>query len=980
MKTKFEERYERLNKAQKEAVDTIEGPVMVIAGPGTGKTTILTLRIANILEKTDTPPSGILAITFTEAGVKSMRMKLRDVIGARADEVRIHTFHGFASSIIHEFPEHFPHISSARQLSDIETDAYIRTILTEKKFAKLRPFGNPDLYVGSILRTISDSKKEAWSPGMLRSFAQEEIGRIKSDESMISTRGATKGQLKAEGLKRIEKCERTLLFADVYEKYEEMKKSEEAIDFDDQIIELLLAFERDELLLRLVQEKFLYLFIDEHQDTNDSQNLLVRMIANFFENPNLFVVGDEKQAVYRFQGASVENFLTFQSIWKSMKVISLTENYRSHQSILDAGYSLIENNYSEDEHKNLRVKLSSGTKAKSKPIDFVMAGNNEAALKYLVESVSGIRESEPKKTIAIITRTNRDIERVLSVLESNGIQASAERGADIFSHPLGSIFFDVIAFLADPGKVELLARTLSVGLWRLEFSKSAEIIRNVRAGKIQGIEREIPELRSLLRDITDSGAVGYLIRAALISGFTDRAIRDPLASEVWRGIVALAQDIAQKDSITDPKLLIETLLSYRASAESKSIKVKAGRSDALVLIMTAHGSKGLEYDYVYLPFATEETWMPRSRSSYFILPKERGEGDEVKDARRLFYVALTRARSHVTVLAGLSDGLGRELTPLRFLSEIDPATMLKIELPAVSETPVEKVSIEDQKRDELIEYSKNSLIERGLSVTALNHFMVCPNLFFFKSILRVPEAPSSSSEKGNAMHEALSRVWMLEEKTETSVTETIVVTVREYFGRSLLHAGEKEIIVEELIAAAPIVTKALLNHFKMEGRILTEIPMEVRFSHTVGNEDVEIPLRGKLDALLETPDKIYVYDYKTKEAMSIAAIRGETKNEEGGYFRQLIYYKILISENSKYKAKAVEPSLVFVKPDDKGRCPIITLPVVSEDVERVKSEARKLVEAVWTGSILKKRCEDDECDGCALMDATFMEQMKETEE
>jgi DNA helicase-2/ATP-dependent DNA helicase PcrA len=114
----FEERYKRLNKAQKDAVDTIDGPVMVIAGPGTGKTTILTLRIANILKETDTPASGILALTFTDAGVKAMRLKLREIIGGRADEVRLHTFHGFASSVIAEFPEHFPHLSRAKQITD----------------------------------------------------------------------------------------------------------------------------------------------------------------------------------------------------------------------------------------------------------------------------------------------------------------------------------------------------------------------------------------------------------------------------------------------------------------------------------------------------------------------------------------------------------------------------------------------------------------------------------------------------------------------------------------------------------------------------------------------------------------------------------------------------------------------------------------------------------------------------------------------
>ncbi len=214
---------------------------------------------------------------------------------------------------------------------------------------------------------------------------------------MISTRGATKGKLKAEGLKRIEKCEKTILFADVYEQYEAQKRNPSTnsgqgrkMDFDDLIIELLTTLRTDELLLRLLQEKFLYIHVDEHQDTNDSQNILIRTLADFFENPNLFVVGDEKQAIYRFQGASVDNFLHFQNIWKDMKVISLADNYRSHQSILDASFSMIENNYAEGQHQNLRVKLSAGRDEKAKPVDVIMTGNIEAEEKYLVEELKTI--------------------------------------------------------------------------------------------------------------------------------------------------------------------------------------------------------------------------------------------------------------------------------------------------------------------------------------------------------------------------------------------------------------------------------------------------------------------------------------------------------------------------------------------------------------------------------------------------------------
>ncbi|MDQ5969192.1 MAG: ATP-dependent helicase UvrD/PcrA, partial [Patescibacteria group bacterium] len=179
----FEEKYKNLNKEQKKAVDTIEGPVLVVAGPGTGKTTILTLRIAEILRKTDTPAHGILAITYTDAGVRAMREKLREIIGNRAHEVYIHTFHSFASSMMSEYPDHFLRIGDFKQMTDVDQESLIRDIISESEFAPLRPLGRPDAYMASIIRTISDAKKDAFTPDMVREYVKQEIKNVKSDDS-----------------------------------------------------------------------------------------------------------------------------------------------------------------------------------------------------------------------------------------------------------------------------------------------------------------------------------------------------------------------------------------------------------------------------------------------------------------------------------------------------------------------------------------------------------------------------------------------------------------------------------------------------------------------------------------------------------------------------------------------------------------------------------------------------------------------------
>lgn len=959
----FSTLYSRLNPAQKLAVDTIEGPVMVIAGPGTGKTTILTLRIANILRTTDTPPSGILAITFTDAGVKAMKAKLRDIIGSRADEVRIHTFHGFAASVMSEFPEHFIETDGFTQMSDVEASELMRGILEAEEFAPLRPLGKPDLYVYPLLAAISEAKREALTASSIREYAGEEIERITNDEASISTRGSSKGELKADAKKKIERLEKTVLFADVYERYEELKKEEELLDYDDLILNVVLAFGRDELLLRLVQEKFLYLLVDEHQDTNDSQNLMIRLIADFFENPNLFVVGDEKQAIYRFQGASVENFLKFEKAWPSMKVISLEDNYRSHQHILDASFAMIETNYAEGEHEKLRVKLRAGNGKDAKSIDLVEPADRSEAEAYLAGELRRIEKEEPEKTVAIISRTNKDVDRVVRLAEENDIDISAERSIDIFSHPVGNLFFSLMECVKDPLDTEALGKTVVAGLWGFDLESSIPVLQRLKKGHVD----VVPQMKAIRALLTDDSPIFFLMQVAEISGFSRLVARDPSYVEVWRGIIGLAGKIVKQYHITDPLILLEKLIAYKVSSEGKRIKISVGRSDSKISVMTAHGSKGLEFDYVFIPYATEESWLPRKRVSHFTLPSKKLEkdGDDIRDARRLFYVALTRAREHAVVMSPIEDVAGDLNTPLRFIAELDAKAVKRISLSIntlSSQFAISKSAnvLANKKKwylsggRKLVDYAKNTLLERGLSVTALNHFMHCPAEFLFKSVLRLPEAPSATAEKGIAMHTAFDRIWKMKEgeRTEENMVRTIIATATDSVNASYLRAFEKETIIRELTKSAPIVIKSLYPHFHTQGEVSTETWSECMYS--------DIRLHGKLDAVMETASDTLVFDYKTKKKMSAAEIKGETANSDGGYFRQLVFYKMLLG-------KDITPSLVFLTPDEKGRCDIQTVAITDADIENVKKNIDALKESVWSGAVVSTDCEEEKCEWCGLL-------------
>jgi DNA helicase-2/ATP-dependent DNA helicase PcrA len=938
---------------------------MVIAGPGTGKTTILTLRIANILRKTDTPPSGILAITFTESGVKAMRIKLREIIGNRADEVRIHTFHGFAASVINEFKDHFVHLERTTQITEIESESIIRALLEQKEFHDLRPYGNPDFYVQKIISSISDCKREALTPEMVTAYAKDKIQKIKSDDDSYSTRGKTKGELKAEFVKQIEKCERTFVFSGIYSAYENKKKEERKIDFDDLISELLIALRKDELLLRILQEKFLYILVDEHQDTNNSQNELITKLADFFDTPNVFIVGDEKQAIYRFQGASVENFLKFQNTWKDMKIIQLTDNYRSHQNILDASFSMIENNYVDDQYEDLRVKLTASGDEKPNPIEIVSAGNHEAMVATLVENIKKIIEAKPESSVAIITKTNRDLESILKICESNNIKVSSERSIDIFNHPIGNLFFDLIEFIYDPSRTDFFSKTLISGLWNVNFSDSINVIKNLRSGKNHDIEK-IPAIIKIRHELSKDGPINFLINLAELSGLQVLVAREPAYVEVWRGIVTLSENLIKEGEIYDPKELLKRLLAYRASSEMKSVKISIGTPDLPVKAMTAHGSKGLEFDYVYIPFANEESWIGRNWGEYFVLPKATNK-NEIEDVRRLFYVALTRAKKHVTILYSDEEN-GKNLLPLRFIDELPESNTSRTIIPRKAEKAVplkneNKISAESQK---ILDYTKHTLISNGLSVTALNHFLNCQSAFIYQSILKLPQAPAASSEKGNAMHLAFSNVWSLKDKSTKNIEKTIEDTLNFYFEQSLLPSFEKDAVRKELLEDLPIIVSELYGHFNQGGTILSETWSESKFFTNFEGQKIEIPIHGKLDAIVDNQEEVYVYDYKTKQAMSENEILGKTKNSNGDYFRQLVFYKKLLSDDSRFRDKNIIPALVFVVPDSKKKCKTISLPINEEDASRLDTEITSLIGAVWSGEILTSRCEDDKCEWCKL--------------
>jgi len=330
---KFEEKYSILNSQQKEAVDTIEGPVVVVAGPGTGKTQILTLRIANILKTQGGDfADNILALTFTNAGVHAMRERLADFVGIEtAHKVGIFTFHSFADDQIRSNPEIFKKFAFSRPSTDIEKIQIIEEILQNSKLKHLKPFAKDFHYTQSIISVIDELKSNAINPNDLEVSILTLEKRILEQEGESAfykvNRGENKkGDIKKDVINKIKNQKnKQKELIEIYQKYQDILEEKGLYDFSDMILSVVQEAENNEDFKSVLQEKYLYILVDEHQDTNDAQNKLIEIITSAEVNegnPNLFTVGDEKQAIYRFQGASLENFLKFKDKYEDVKIIN----------------------------------------------------------------------------------------------------------------------------------------------------------------------------------------------------------------------------------------------------------------------------------------------------------------------------------------------------------------------------------------------------------------------------------------------------------------------------------------------------------------------------------------------------------------------------------------------------------------------------------------------------------------------------------
>ena len=983
----FEELYKTLNPNQRKAVDAIEGPVMVIAGPGTGKTQILTLRIANILLKTDTAPEQILALTFTESGVTAMRKRLATIIGSRAYQVRISTFHSFCDDVIKRYPEYFPIIIGSRPITDVEQVAVMESVITKTPLELLRPWGDPTLYIRPAVSAIAELKREGIVPEVFASLVHTAKARLESTPDLYYESGAHQGKMRgkyADALKKINKNEE---LSRLYSAYEEALRDRQQYDFNDMIVEVLLALQNHPELLLILQETYQYFLIDEHQDTNNAQNKIIELLASFHESPNLFVVGDEKQAIFRFQGASLENFYYFKDRFAGALLIPLKENYRSTQPILDAAESLLAGTAS------LESQQQTG-----KPISLYLFPNIENEHFFIATHIKEkIDSGTLPNDIAILYRSNREAFSIASMLERMNIPYVIESDTDLFADSDVQTLILLLQAIAEFGRDEVLTQLLHLPLLGIHPLDAYRLIRLSSQKRLYGLfdivlreefreeakliapERVVYLATLLLRLKELVGKVSVITFTEEVfreSGLLQHILTSPQAITRMETIAGFFDEVRRFSEQTANATLagffqyLATLKMHNLTVKKTSTIIPAGK----VRLMTAHRSKGLEFKVVYLAHAVAGIWGDRKdRELLPLLPdiyqlREISlTADDQADERRLFYVALTRAKEEFILTAHTQDANGRERILSPFIQEIDPALVeiiatesyvsdFKQTFPLLLEKPIEHVRQADADDRG---YIKELFESQGFSVSALNNYLECPWKYFYRNLIRVPSTTTIHQYYGQAIHAALDAFFkrrVYEETDATYLTQIYQKAVQNF----PLSASD----TETLLARGSRVLVAWYQAYKDDPAWNNAMKTEFRVAPVLCNG---IKLTGVFDRIdFLGGNEVFIIDYKTGKPKSRNELEGKTKEASTNYYRQLIFYKILLECFDEGKYVMREGEIHFVEPDEKGKFHREVFSISDDAVTELRTVIDRTAEEIRSLSFWNSRCGDKECEFCAL--------------
>jgi len=890
-----------LNDAQTGAVLHGEGPLLIVAGAGTGKTTVLTRRIAHLITSKRARPEEVLALTFTEKAAREMSERVDQLVPYGYMESFIATFHAFGDRMLREhcFAAGLP--ADFRVLSRADEIVFLRERLFSLPLTRFRPLGDPGRHLPTLVEFTSRAKDEDISAGDLEAFAHNQVrlaGDLQTDEA------------RAEREQALDLIEAAAFF----KAQQEALASSALVDFGDQIHLFLALLRRRPDVALALRRRFRYILVDEFQDTNHAQLELIRLIAGEGQ-PNITVVGDDDQAIYRWRGAAPANLIHFLSLYPQASRVVLRQNYRSTQSILDTAYRLITYN---NPHRleamtglDKRLVADRGGGRMVAHWRFPNASAEADAVAKAIEEFHGAH-NVPLAEMAILVRNNADADPFLRALNMRGLPHRFSGGAGLFERPEVRSLVAFLRLVASPDdSVSAWALAASeiysfdpIDLSRLSRYASRknrpliEILRELEGNKdlasvegasrvaakklVADIERGVRSMASrrtgeaLYEFLKESG---YLARLASVASAKDERKVANIARffEIVRGFTVLAEH----DNI--PAFVARFDLLRDAGEDPAAIEVQEG--DA-VTVMTVHKAKGLEFQKVFLASCVDQKFPLRRRSDPLPLPgpllkSDISPGDaHLMEERRLFYVGMTRAKDDLVLTSADDYGAGATRKVSRFVVEaLDlPSPRRKVTRSAPLETIAAAAPVPQGVEDKA-EGPKGSGEPKSLdfalapplrlSFRQVDDYLTCPLKYRFVHRNRIPLLTHHRVVYGSAIHLAVQEMFKARlARIPFTVDDLLNAFKRSWVSEGFLSREHEELRLKE-------GERTLTRFFEWEAaHPLEPTGVEEEFSFAIGRMRV----MGRYDLVVATEEGVTILDFKTGDVATQAKAQQRAEN------------------------------------------------------------------------------------------------------
>ncbi len=879
-----------LNEEQIQAIEHTDGPLLIIAGAGTGKTTVVTERIKYLILEKKVVPSEILALTFTEKAAREMEERVDIALPYGYTQMWIATFHAFCDRILRDEAIHIGLNPSFDLATESESIMFLRKNLYKFDLSYFRPLGNPYKFIQGLLQHFSRLKDDDITPGEYLQYA-EDLGS---------------GRIQTHGDKEVDENElkKTYELARAYDMYESLKATEGIMDFSDLISNVLKLFRTRKNVLSYYQSKFKYILLDEFQDTNFAQNELAILLAG--EKKNINVVGDDDQAIYRWRGAAIANIIQFKQHFPHAKIVTLTKNYRSSQEILDTSYKLIQHNNPDrlEVKEKINKKLIGMRGVKGDDVELLFGSRVENEADLVVQKIHELVKKKKKvqyKDIAILVRANDHSQPFVKALERAQIPYQFLGPGHLFHQ---EEIKDLIAYLKVLYNFEdsaSLYRVLTNPIFQLESRDIAALLNYAKRKNYTLFEALEHADDTFLQDETKQQCKKVV---EMIKRHLQRVPRDTAGQILYyffEDSGMLQQFINPETSKAEKAVqniakFFEKLKSYEAEHQDASLfavvdwidlSMELGESplaadvdwseNNAVNILTIHSSKGLEFPVVFVVNLVTQRFPTRERKEQIPVPeylvKEVGiQGDNnLSEERRLFYVAMTRAKDNLFITAAHYYGEGkreRKLSPFVFETFGEEYVRTKIEKHR-EEQAVTQLSLLDLlsersiKGEEILEpvpqviIAEHELAISFLSYSQIQTFDTCPLHYKLKYLLKIPPFPSPALSFGVSVHCVLRDYYQAIMKDAAIQEDTIPMLIK----RNWINEGYQSKSHEQ---NAYTHAEKILRRFIEKNGHAKPLAVEIPFQFAIPG----LKVGGRIDRVDTLADgRIEIIDYKTGQNM-----------------------------------------------------------------------------------------------------------------